>query len=658
MKGYITIIMLVLGSLLMALPKNGEDNNPKMINYATHTAGSLSLDTSNMGYISNLTYPQRNSTLLYKGSQWFSAKRYRRDELGRLLFWLSPNPTASNCIVVTIDDSLWTPNLKIVTDSLSTVGTDGDDDLTEFLPAYNILNQFNPEVPNMQYNALDKVLKSILGLPSPRPFEIPDPLGNYCFSTPLNTPFATPGFETHSAYFYDYCPFGTPGDRDWGSSSNYSTHYPLGVAVHRESYSWPLQNYDKMFIIKNTVYNTSEIDTLYDVAISEFADFDIRPYSQSAEGITDDVSGYVKGIGYEFAYSRDFDGDGGVTDFVMGHKIIVPQQNLNHSAWYWRLGQAPDDHNPHNLSPSGRTSNSKYWLTTGRNPDTSKYTYLRPVQDDILQWEQPTPTDTRFLNTLFGNIPTASNPNPDGRLHLAPMASLTYYSVYFMGDDLDDLKAKSIALESFINGGFNLGDVSGLTCIPYLYDPSVLLPDIFRLIWQSYSNPDHFEVKYKEFGEPASQWISINLPGASRSFNLVGADPEAWYEIKLGSVYNPGPNEVYLESETKLVCINNIVDNEDLVQSPALALGNYPNPFKPSTTVEFQLKQAGNTKVIVYNVKGQEVRVLADTYLPAGSHKLQWDGLDSCHKPCASGVYYLQLNSGKQSATRKLLLMK
>jgi len=71
MKGYITIIMLVLGSLLMALPKNGEDNNPKMINYATHTAGSLSLDTSNMGYISNLTYPQRNSTLLYKGSQWF-----------------------------------------------------------------------------------------------------------------------------------------------------------------------------------------------------------------------------------------------------------------------------------------------------------------------------------------------------------------------------------------------------------------------------------------------------------------------------------------------------------------------------------------------------------------------------------------------------------
>ncbi|MDY0151185.1 MAG: FlgD immunoglobulin-like domain containing protein [Candidatus Cloacimonas sp.] len=658
MKSYFTLMLLMLLAVSFALPIEQADDSPKMFSTATHNAGSLSLETSNWGFSQNMAFSQADNKLLFIGAPWISAKRLRRNEQGSLLYWLSPNPSAANSEVITADDPLWNSNLKAVEDTLTTSGFDGDLDIYEFLPAYNYYTNFNPAVPNDQYSVHDVVLKSILGLPAPRPFAIPDPLGFYCFSYGQGSAFDTPGFETLSAYFYDYCPFGTPGERDWGNTHGSSHHYPLGIAVHRESYTWPIQNYDKLIVFKNTIYNSSAQDTLYDIAISEFTDHDIGPSDWGAFIALDDVSGYVKGTGYEFAYARDFDGDGGLSPYLVAQKLYLPNRNLKRAAWFWKMGQGPLDHNPCDLSPYKQTANEKYWLATGRNPNYSYYAPLRPEQDDVLQYEQPQPNDTRILNTMYGSLPTAANPNPEGRMHLAPLESFSYYTIYFLGDSIDELKTQSVAIENWIDNGFDLGNVNSLYCLPYLYDPLAVLPGTFQLSWQSYSHPDHFEVKYKLYTDSATQWSSINLAGTARNFEITGINPAAWYEIKIASVYNPGLSEVYLESEPKLLCINNMVANEDLVQSPGFGLKNYPNPFNPSTTVEFTLDKGTEFALCIYNLKGQVVKVLSVGQKSAGTHKVQWDGRDANNIPCASGIYYLRLLSKDGIKTRKMLLMK
>lgn len=84
----------------------------------------------------------------------------------------------------------------------------------------------------------------------------------------------------------------------------------------------------------------------------------------------------------------------------------------------------------------------------------------------------------------------------------------------------------------------------------------------------------------------------------------------------------------------------------------------YPNPFNPDTTIRFGLTEAGDYRLDLYNVKGQLVITLASGNLPRGYHSLKWSGRDERGNTCASGIYYLVMRSGKDSFTRKLVLMK
>lgn len=654
MKKLLVLFPLLICLAALALPVDA-DADDKNLSTIYQEAGSLRLQINNLGYVDDLTEFGLGNKFLYRGSTWISAKKYRRDLLGRLLYWKVFPPSAVNDTIIYEGHPDWQPGMVIVSDTLTTVGFDGDMDLTEFLPAYNPLNSYltNPDVA-----AQDLMLRSILGNPAPRPFAIPDPEGTYCFSIPQGGTFNTPGFETLSGYFYDYCPFQTNGERDWGSARGSSTHIPLGLAVHRESYAWPLQNHDRMIIIKNTLINSSEIDTLYDLAIGELVDSDVGPVTYGVEAAWDDVSGYVKGPGYEFAYTRDQDGDSGLSTHLLAHKLIIPQFAGNRQAWFWQVGQGPDDRNPRNLQPSEQTANEKYWLSTGRNPNNNSYTALRPLDPDTMEYEQPTFNDTRFLTTLFGNVPTPDLPDPNGRLHLGPLQSMVYYSIYYTGDSIDDLKVRSQAIEDFIATGFNLGDLTGETCIPYLMEPQAVYPSSLNLQWHSYTNPDHFLVYIKEYDSPASTWIITEVPGNWRSYSFSSLDPTRWYELKIGASYYSGTTEVYLESSTYLININNALDSEDPVQPPIPQLQIFPNPFAQSAGIRIELKEPGTARLDVYNLRGQKIKTIFDATLSAGDHLLNWDGRDEHGKPCSSGIYFLKLNYGGVATSSKMLLLK
>ena len=80
---------------------------------------------------------------------------------------------------------------------------------------------------------------------------------------------------------------------------------------------------------------------------------------------------------------------------------------------------------------------------------------------------------------------------------------------------------------------------------------------------------------------------------------------------------------------------------------------NYPNPFNPETVIDFSLPKAGMTRLIIYNLLGQEVVKLIDSYQGAGSHQATWDGSNF-----ASGIYFYRLQAGDFVQTRKMVLLK
>ena len=95
-----------------------------------------------------------------------------------------------------------------------------------------------------------------------------------------------------------------------------------------------------------------------------------------------------------------------------------------------------------------------------------------------------------------------------------------------------------------------------------------------------------------------------------------------------------------------------------LVNQPNFNLGNYPNPFNPSTKISFDLPEAGNVELKVYNARGQKVKTLINKELPAGKNYIFWDGKDNNGKKVASGTYLYKIKSGRYTATKKMVLMK
>ena len=85
---------------------------------------------------------------------------------------------------------------------------------------------------------------------------------------------------------------------------------------------------------------------------------------------------------------------------------------------------------------------------------------------------------------------------------------------------------------------------------------------------------------------------------------------------------------------------------------------NYPNPFNPATTIQYTLTEGADVRLTIYNILGQQVRVLGDTAQGAGVHSVQWDGKDAFGRQVTSGLYLYRLEAGNNVAVRKMVLAK
>ncbi|MCC7265636.1 MAG: tandem-95 repeat protein, partial [Candidatus Latescibacteria bacterium] len=85
---------------------------------------------------------------------------------------------------------------------------------------------------------------------------------------------------------------------------------------------------------------------------------------------------------------------------------------------------------------------------------------------------------------------------------------------------------------------------------------------------------------------------------------------------------------------------------------------NYPNPFNPATTIGYRLGEVTAVRLAVYDVLGQQIKVLVDQAQVPGSYEVQWEGIDEGGKAVGSGIYFYRLEAGPRVATGKMLLVR
>ncbi|MBN2001577.1 DUF11 domain-containing protein [candidate division KSB1 bacterium] len=85
---------------------------------------------------------------------------------------------------------------------------------------------------------------------------------------------------------------------------------------------------------------------------------------------------------------------------------------------------------------------------------------------------------------------------------------------------------------------------------------------------------------------------------------------------------------------------------------------NYPNPFNAETLINIRLYEAGDTRLVIYNLIGQQIRELISEYREAGDYTLYWDGFDDRGQQVPTGIYLYRLIINDFTATRKMTFTK
>lgn len=101
------------------------------------------------------------------------------------------------------------------------------------------------------------------------------------------------------------------------------------------------------------------------------------------------------------------------------------------------------------------------------------------------------------------------------------------------------------------------------------------------------------------------------------------------------------------------------VETSPDIPQHARLLRNYPNPFNPSTRIEFEVNSAGPVSLVIYNILGQAVRTLIDVPgLGDGRHVLTWNGQSDAGLDVASGTYVYRLDADGVIISRKMVLIR
>ena len=160
---------------------------------------------------------------------------------------------------------------------------------------------------------------------------------------------------------------------------------------------------------------------------------------------------------------------------------------------------------------------------------------------------------------------------------------------------------------------------------------------------------------------PAGSNITTLIPTIGISENATifpesGTPQDFTDPVEYSVTAQNGDEQIWLAAVTLLVS-----SEDHLIPSVTKLIGNYPNPFNPTTTITYSLttESIENTELVIYNLKGQKIKTFSlDCHPELVEGSIIWNGTDDNNQPVSSGVYLYKLQAGEFSQTKKMILMK
>jgi hypothetical protein len=160
---------------------------------------------------------------------------------------------------------------------------------------------------------------------------------------------------------------------------------------------------------------------------------------------------------------------------------------------------------------------------------------------------------------------------------------------------------------------------------------------------------DVYKANRFELALSAYEWLGSTTTNTNGAFSLVVSDPS----VEAVAVTATNPLSGVTSGFAKQSLLTG-VENKVNLQPEAFSLEqNYPNPFNPSTTISFSLPLKSFVSLKVYDLIGREVATLISEEMSASIHTKQWNPATM-----PSGTYFYRLQSGTNTETKKLVLMK
>jgi hypothetical protein len=136
--------------------------------------------------------------------------------------------------------------------------------------------------------------------------------------------------------------------------------------------------------------------------------------------------------------------------------------------------------------------------------------------------------------------------------------------------------------------------------------------------------------------------------------NPITQNSDIYYSIDYNFISGPS---VHRLGDMSVVSVKDEYNNSK-VKGFGL-VSNYPNPFNPTTTIEFSLPERATVKVEVFDILGRKVSTLINNQeLNAGQQRLIWNGKNDNGIQMVSGAYIYRISSDKFSVSRKMMLIK
>lgn len=155
--------------------------------------------------------------------------------------------------------------------------------------------------------------------------------------------------------------------------------------------------------------------------------------------------------------------------------------------------------------------------------------------------------------------------------------------------------------------------------------------------------------------------VSRAEPGSADYHELAGEIGKEDLAFSYSDTHvEPGKSYRYRVEYTNGATKRSLFETEQVaVPILPMALGqNWPNPFNPITTITYYLPHASATRLEVYDVSGRRIACLESGWKEGGKHSVGWDGRDASGRPAAAGIYLYRLTAGKETLSRKMILLR